>query len=736
MYELIICEKPNAAKKIANALADKKPEKKSSRTRVPYYKITHNNKKIMVVSAVGHIYGLAQKKGVPKSKYPVFDIEWQPSSKIKKGHFSSKYLTVIKRLSKDANEFTVATDYDVEGEVIGLNIVRYACKQKDANRMKFSTLTKEDLIKSYKNKSKNLDWPQANAGETRHIMDWFFGINLSRALTASIKSTGSFKLMSTGRVQGPALKLIVDKEKEIQKFVPEPYNVIELEGKKDKENIIATHNLGNIFDKKKADLIYNKCKDSKKAKIKDKKTRKYKSFPPYPFDLTSLQIESHKCLHISPKNTLKIAQELYSKGYTSYPRTSSQKLPKEIGYKKILSKLSKIKEYKQSSEFLLNKKFLKPNEGKKKDPAHPAIYPTGERPKFKTEQERKVYDLIVKRFMATFGDSATRETITASIDCKDEIFISKGTRTIEKGWFELYQPYVMLKEQTLPKMETGDSIKVVKINKIDKETQPPKRYTESSIIKELEKENLGTKATRASIIDRLFERLFIEGKPIKATQIGIMTEETLEKYSPEIVNPELTRHFEKEMDKIRSKSKEPKEVIEEAKQKVSEIIEKFNQNIEKIGKELLKATKKTREIQSNVGKCPSCKKGNLVIKRGKFGYFVACDQYPKCKKTFKLPPNALVKVTKKTCKECNHPLVRVIRKGKKPQEICIFPDCPSKESIAKNKEKKKDINGKIGRKCPKCGSDLLLRKSFYGEFIGCSNYPKCRYTEKIKKEKE
>ncbi|MCK5107683.1 MAG: DNA topoisomerase I, partial [Nanoarchaeota archaeon] len=710
MYELIICEKPNAARKIAEALADDKPTKKSSKTRVPYYILTHDGKDIMVVSAVGHIYGLTQKQGILKSKYPVFDIEWQPSSKLKKGHFSSKYLAVIKKFAKDANEFTVATDYDVEGEVIGLNIIRYACKQKDANRMKFSTLTKNDLVKSYKNKSPSIDWGQANAGETRHIMDWFFGINLSRALTASIKAIGSFKLMSTGRVQGPALKLVVDKEKEIKAFIPVPYNTIELTGKKDKEDIFAIHEAGNIFDKEKANTLYNNCKTQKTAEVKDVTAKKFESQPPHPFDLTSLQIEAHKCLRISPKRTLEIAQELYTNGSTSYPRTSSQKLPKEIGYTKILKALSKLRDYKDSAEFLLKLKSLKPNEGKKDDPAHPAIYPTGERPKFKLDQEQKVYDLIVKRFMATFGDFAVRETITAKLDCNKEIFVTKGTRTVKEGWFALYRPYVMLQEQTLPKMEQGDPIKVLKIDKLDKQTLPPKRFTEASIIKALEKENLGTKATRASIIETLERRGYIEGKPLEATEIGIITEETLEKYSPDIVNPELTRNFEHQMDEIRQGTKESKDVIEEAKISVTKLVEKFNSHLKEIGTELQKANKKTQETQAHVGTCHKCGKGNLVIKKGRFGLFIACDQYPECKATFKLPSNALIKVTEHICKECDHPLVQVIRRGKRPQEMCIFPDCPSKNQLEEGETKKPTIKvnekNEIGRKCPKCKSEL------------------------------
>ena len=167
------------------------------------------------------------------------DIKWHPSYELKKkSDYTRKYLTTIKKLAKEATEFTVATDYDIEGEVIGLNVLRYACKKKDAARMKFSTLTKEELNKSYEKKSKHLDWGQAIAGETRHYLDWFYGINLSRALMEAIKTTGKFKIMSVGRVQGPALNLIVQKEKKIQAFKPETFYQVSItiddeENKKD-----------------------------------------------------------------------------------------------------------------------------------------------------------------------------------------------------------------------------------------------------------------------------------------------------------------------------------------------------------------------------------------------------------------------------------------------------------------------------------------------------------------------
>jgi len=724
-YELLITEKPQAAKKIAEALADNLP-KKESVNKVPYYRLKHNNKDIVVGCAVGHLFTVAEKdKG--KWTYPVFDLEWVPSYEKSKQKYSKNYLNVLKKLCKDASSYTVACDYDIEGEVIGLNVVRFVCKQKDANRMKFSTLTRPDLIKSYNEKQYHLDWGQANAGETRHFLDWMYGINLSRALTLAIKEAGRFKVLSSGRVQGPALKIIVEKEKDIQSFVPEKYWQLQLLGKISNKKIEAYHENDKFWDEKEAKKILEKTK-GKDGKIKEIEKNQFKQNAPFPFDLTTLQIEAYRSLGVSPKETLAIAQNLYINGFISYPRTSGQKLPKEINYNNILQNISSQKDYKELCNNLL-KKELKPNEGPKKDPAHPAIYPTGISPKGIHERELRIYDLIVRRFMSCFAEDAVRETVTLKIDVNSEIFIAKGTRTIKQGWFIYYGKHVKLKEEELPEVKRNDIVKVDSINKLEKETQPPKRYTEASIIKELEKRNLGTKTTRAQIIDSLYQRGYIVEKAIQATNLGIKTVETLERFCPEILDEELTRHFEVEMEEIQEKKKEGSEVIDEAKKELTKTLKHFKENEKKIGEGLLESYKEGDEL----GKCPEC--GNtlkIMYSKKTKSRFVACSNYPECTKTYKIPQRVLIRATGKICEKCKLPIVRITN-GKKTQEICLNPECPNKKL---DKEEQKEIkelqkNG-VNKKCPKCGHDLVLRSSVYGKFIGCSYYPKCRYTEKLK----
>jgi len=695
-YELIVAEKPSAMVKLAKALANGKPIKET-KGKIAWYRITIGDKDAVVASAVGHIYGLAEKK---KSKwgYPVFNVEWKPAHEVSRSSkFTKPYLEVIEDLAKKASSFTIATDMDIEGETIGLNITRFAFKQKDANRMKFSTLTKEDLIDAYNNKQDHLEWGFAKAGETRHVLDWYYGINLSRALTLAVKKVrGGFKLLTSGRVQGPALKLIVEKEREIAAFKPDPYWELYMKGSKKDIKIEAQHIDGKIFDKKKAEDIYTRVKNAKEANVSDIISKQYKQNPPVPFDLTTLQTEAHKCMRISPKQTLFLAQELYTGGYISYPRTSSQKLPAKLGFKKILTSLAKQPQYEELCDELLKKKELVPNEGKKTDDAHPSIFPTGNKlPKNMGDQTKRLYDLIVRRFLSVFGDPAIRETNKVLFDIMGDVFKLEGTRTIEPNWHRFYGKFVMLKDVELPKFKKGEKVDVNKINKLDKETSPPKRFTESSIIRALEKENLGTKATRAYIIETLFNRGYVKGKSIEATELGLKTIETLEKHCPKILDASMTRHFEEEMEEILHEKKKSETVIKEAEKAVNEICKDFKKHEDEIGTALAEAEAISWKIANTLGKCMTCDGGTLMIKKSKFGKFVGCSGYPECTATYGLPNFAEIRPTDMDCDECAHPVICMKPLKKKEENVCINPKCITWTPEYKEERRKKEDEAKL-----------------------------------------
>lgn len=686
-YEIIITEKPQAALKIANALASKSPIQKEI-NKVPYYELERNGKEIIVACAVGHLFTLKQNSS--SAQIPTFNISWIPNYLARKKDFTKRYYDALSKLIKNAGSLTIATDYDAEGEVIGMNIMRYICHQEDASRMKFSTLTKDELNKSYENKSNHIDWGQAIAGETRHYLDWFYGINLSRALMNSIKSTGKFKIMSIGRVQGPALNMIVQKEKEIQKFKPEKYWQTSIIIKDKLKEIELKHNK-DISSKKELEKFKNLKGKKTKVETKELETQ----LPPQtPFNLTDLQIEAYKIYGITPKITLQIAQALYLAGLISYPRTSSQKLPPSVGYEKIIKELAKD----FGAEELISRRT--PIEGKKTDPAHPSIYPTGSKQILSGEEE-KIYNLIVKRFLSLFCDNALIETKTIIATIENLKFEKRGQTVKNKAWLEIY-PY-KIKEEKIPKL--SGEYEIFNVNTEEKETHPPKRYSQASIISALEKKNLGTKATRASIIEILYDRGYIKGQTIKATPLGISLIGTLKKYSPVITDENLTRKFEKSMEKIQEKKnkaeieKEEKNIIEEAKRIITGISIDFEKNNEKIGKELINANLRFREqqkIENRMVPCPKCKEGNLAINYSKKNkrFFVACDAYPKCKNTYSLPPNGVIKrlSPEKLCESCNFPQLIRLSKGKKPWIFCWNPECETNKSWAGKFQSKNTSN--------------------------------------------
>jgi DNA topoisomerase I len=687
---LIITEKPAAAAKIASALSNATDQKITNKDKVSYYVFQKGNKNYFVGCAVGHLYGIQQNEA--RGPFPNFDVSWKPAFTKKRSAFTKKYLTVLKKLAKDSDEFIVATDFDTEGEVIGWNVLRFLCKKKDAKRMKFSTLTKDELENSFNNLLPTLNWGAAFAGETRHYIDWYYGINLSRGLMKAISSLGRFKLMSIGRVQGPALNILVSREKEIASFNPVPFWQIFLQIKDIKGQKLEVKHPKDIFDEKQ--LLRFKFLKGKKG-MAVTKVKEEKIMPPTPFDLTTLQTESYKHFGFTPSRTLQIAQHLYLSGVISYPRTSSQKYPAAIGYGKILKMLKK---YTTQVKYAVNKI---PTEGKKEDPAHPAIYPTGEQKKL-GEVEKKLYDLIVKRFISCFANAAIVDSKNVKVEVGGLNFTANGKKIKEKNWLTVYPR--KLEERAIPTI--NGEVDITEIRTEEKQTSPPKRYSAASLVKELEKKNLGTKATRASIVETLSSRDYVRGKALEVTQLGLKLEDTLKKHSPIILDEDLTGKMTKELEKIESSSEnledKEKKILDRAKKDVIKISKEVGANLKEIGEALIEGTDKVIEQQTEENtfnyKCPNCKKGDLQIRYGrKFRrYFVACNNYPECKTTFSLPPTNSVKPTRdkegnhEICEECGFPKVAIFKRGKAPWRLCFNPKCPSNEEAEKKKAEFKE----------------------------------------------
>ncbi len=674
--ELIIAEKPRVAEKIASAIGDK--VEKKSYEGVYYYEAVRNGKHILIAPAVGHVYTLVEKK---KSRgYPVFDIEWVPAYRAsKEAAYTKGYVELIQKLAKKADTFVSACDYDIEGSTIAYNLFRFATTIREGRRMKFSALTSADLVDAYENRS-DFDYNNAYAGETRHILDWYYGINLSRALMSALRAASRYRVLSIGRVQGPALGMLSELERDIRAFVPSPYWELTMHAK----GVEFMHTSGRFLEEPLADAALKRTADAGSVKSVD---RKDQEVPPMPcFDLTSLQLEAYRLFKYSPSRVLELAQSLYEASLITYPRTSSQKIPPSINLHKIISDLSSNPEYAQLTKKIESEKWFKPVQGKKEDPAHPAIHPTGQHGRLDA-QEKNLYDLIVRRFLAAFAPAAARERVRVEVDAGGEPYAVSGSRLTEKGWTEFYGKYYTSEDVELPAFTAGERVGVEKKKKTKKETKPPKRYTQASLVSELESRHLGTKSTRAVIIDTLMKRGYASGTAsIEVSDFGLKVCEVLQKYAPEILDENLTRRLEDEMEGIQDGKIEKEKVIADGKEILITILDKWKKNEVKIGTDLAEALKATLEQESIVGVCDKCGKNLRIIRLGGGRQFIGCTGYPACRNAYPLPGGAFVKVTGKPCPVCGKPTIFVKRSGGRPFTMCIDPKCPSKADWGKKKE--------------------------------------------------
>ncbi len=708
MRNLIVAEKPSVALRIALSLGNGRPLRKSI-NGIGYFEMFRDGNTLLVVAAAGHLFTLAQK-GETRT-LPIFDLEWVPSFKVSKdAYFTKKYLDTIKEVSRGCDEFTNACDYDVEGTVIGTNIIKYV-KTNDVNkepdwenvkRMHFSTTTNLDLLAAYE-KREGFDKGNFEAGEARHVLDWMWGINFSRALMNAMYSTGNRKTMSIGRVQGPTLAILAEREKEIKAFKPRDYWEVFVHA----NGVEFRNRRGAIYEEAVAEGLVREASGAK-ANVDLAETREAKLFPFPPFDLTSLQLEASRTLGLDPSRTLALAQALYERSYISYPRTASQKLPYSLNLPRIINALAGNPKYKELADALIKASRFRPIEGRKEDEAHPAIYPTGETPSRLTVEEEKLYDLIARRFLSVFAEPATIEHTDVQLSVGQEKYEAKGSRTVAQGWLSYY-PYYKPQEAHMPAFKAGASHGVEKAQSRKLVTKPPDRYTKASLIALLESKELGTKATRAAIVDTLFNRGYIGNKRIEVTAYGMSVYEALRQHVSPILDEALTRKLEEDMDGITRGKTTEQAVISEGKEMVVQTIQLFKKNEKAIGTGLGEGLEKTN--QSNVlGKCLK-DGGNLVVRYSRAGkQFVGCANWPKCNQTYPLPQYAKIVPTGKVCPLCHTPIVKVFRKGK-VFEMDLDPNCETKKDWGKKTETAVKAADETAAKEPKIQKAAELKKT-------------------------
>jgi len=681
---LVVCEKPTAARRIAQALDEEGSPEGYREQGVPYFIARRRGVDLIVVSALGHLFTVAQRGG--GWTYPVFDLKWVPAYEADRSAARTRvFIKVIERLSRGVEGYVSACDYDMEGSLIAYTILHYICGEESlrkARRMRYSTLTDRDLVRAWETMPPSLDFPLIEAGRARHEVDWLFGINLSRALTLSVKNaTGYYKTLSIGRVQGPTLNFIKEREVEIRTFVPVPFWVIEAETEIDGKRYPLEYKRRRIETEREALEIEAACR-GREGVITSIQSKRRSQAPPPPFSLGDLQREAYRQFRYSPRTTLRAAESLYLEALISYPRTSSQRLPPSINLVEVLRGLRRRRAYADLAERLLSKPRLRPRQGRKDDPAHPAIHPTGNLPGKLSKMQSRIYDLICRRFMAALGDPAVRRNVDAEVDVNGHLFHLKGSQVVEQGWRLFYAPYIREEEVVLPALREGQVLPVVSLDAARRYTKPPPHFNPSSLLKLMEDEGIGTKATRTDIIDTLFKRGYVEGNPVRITDLGFTIVETLGRYCPDILSVEMTRRLERDLEEIQTGETQADAVVREAVEALKPILAEFKTKERLIGVEI-NETLRAEKLRANVlGPCPVCKTGEIRLIRNKQTgkRFAGCSNYfnGSCDTSYPLPQRGRIQATGKSCRECGAPIIRVIRRGRRPWELCINFDCPLK----------------------------------------------------------
>ncbi len=706
MKKLVITEKANAARRISTILSDGKSHSKTN-GGVTVISFVNNGDEYSVVSLRGHIIEL---------DYPEQYSDWSAGSPVDlvyapqvKNIRVKSILNTIKSLMDSADEIIIATDFDREGELIGMEtVVAAGADMSKVKRAKFSALTKLEVENAFA----NLVLPDerlANAAEARQIVDLSWGAVLTRLISLSAGQVGK-NFMSVGRVQSPTLKLLVDRNEEISKFVPVPYwKVI---GKFGMLAFRGTHEEDPFWEKEKADAVLAKCKDAKTGTVSSYECTVKEEFRPAPFDTTAMQVEANK-IGIPPATAMKLAEDLYTGGYISYPRTENTEYPRSLGIRSVLEKL-KESDFKKEVEEILSQETIIPSRGKRRTTDHPPIYPTAAATSDKMKGDKwKLYELIVRRFLATLGPNAEAEVTNCTVEVNGENFKAEGYVLKKEGWKKYWKKYMTVANTHIPKLNVGDEIDIRSMSMDEGETKPPYRYNQGSLIQEMDRLGLGTKSTRHDIIGKLYSRNYVQGNYMTPTASGIALTKSLEKHGGGIAEPDMTSKLEADMLKISSGEKTLSDVVEESQKMLYNSASTIEKQKDAIGEEIRNALRS----QQFIGICPHCG-NNMTIKRSRNGNFIGCDGYPECKCAYPIPRSALIQTVETKCEVCGLPQLKVIRKGVPPQTVCIDPKCESNTSKTN-----------LG-KCPACGKGTIrVMYSKAGKrFAGCSSWPECNQT--------
>jgi DNA topoisomerase-1 len=682
---LIIAEKHIAAKRIASILAQDKL-KQVRVSGVDTYEYGTGEDRKVFIGLSGHIVKLDFPKAY--NNWQKVEAKELIDAQVITTSTQVKIVSALKKLGKEATKATIATDYDREGELIGVeavDILKSVNPNIEFDRVHYSAITPKEIHDTFENPAK-IDFSLADAGHSRQVIDLVWGASLTRYISLAAGRLGNM-FLSVGRVQSPTLALIVEREKERDAFVARKYWELSASLRTGRgEVFVAEHKTSRFWEKEEVDSALSALKDT--AVVSSITTSTKTDKQPTPFNTTEF-ISAASTMGYTASSAMNIAESLYMNGFISYPRTDNTVYPESIDLRAQIEIFTKgpFKEY---AEKLLAMKELVPTRGKKETTDHPPIYPASLAKKSElSEQEWKLYELVVRRFFATFAEPAEWETIKARFDITGEEFKANGARLVKPGW-RWYYPYNAPEDRLLPALAEGDELEVLSKDVAEKETQPPGRYGQGRLIKLMEELGLGTKATRHEIISKLYSRAYIHGNPLQPTKTAFAVVESLEKFAPTISKPDMTSKLEEDMDRIAEGNIPEDEVLKESREMLFSVFRDLEENRDNISESLRAGLREDKII----GVCPECSSKLMVMRSKKGGRFIGCEGYPECNFSLPLPRGGKVIVTDKTCDQHGLYNITIINSGKRPWNLGC-PQCNFLEWKKVQDEEKKNNNGKI-----------------------------------------
>ena len=708
---LVVTEKFNTALRIAVVLSDGRT-KRSRLEGTNVFEFERPDGPYAVVGLRGHIVELDYPKELAHWSLTTLPklLETPPQKHVTERGIVAALQSIVRRFDR----VVIATDFDREGELIGLECLELLQKvhpRIEVARAQYSALTRDAIEQSFAHLVP-LDRALAEAAEARQEIDLVWGALLTRylSLTANQRGRG---FLSVGRVQTPTLALLVERDQAIKEFTPTPFFEIVATAEKSGVEFRLKHSHGIWEKKEEAERVFRRVHDARDGVVREFTDEESRRRPPVPFSTTLFVAEATR-LGMGASTVMRVAEDLYTQGLISYPRTDNTVYPRSLGLRGLAEKFRESP-FREAAEFVLAQPTFRPTRGRTETTDHPPIYPTGVAdPKKLRADHARIYELVVRRFLATLAPDSVARSRFAAVEIKGERFEGKGHELVDPGWYRVY-PYSQPDETPLPVLSVGETVPVRSVELVEDQTKPPRRYTQGSLIQEMERLGLGTKSTRHDVLQKLFDRHYVSQRQLEPTSTGVAVTEALKAHAPVITRPEMTHRLEEDMELV-SESKKPKaEVLEESREMLREAYALLAANERGVRETLTGAL----DRQHFVGPCVRCGGALRLTRSPRGARWVQCVNNPaSCTATYALPSAGFVEPAPEfLCATCKVPRVKIVFRGQRPDLYCINPECVEHHRAFR-----------IGV-CPNCGSPLHIRYSFAGKrFVGCSGYPTCRVT--------